>query len=40
MFEWRLEDRLARSANPMPEYSGLGFYVRSQLASESDFHPR
>jgi hypothetical protein len=27
-FEWRLEAQLAQSANPMPEYSGLGFYVR------------
>ena len=31
-FERRLEARLAQSANPMPEYSGLGF-CRSQLAA-------
>jgi hypothetical protein len=39
-FEWRLEARLAQSANPMPEYSGVGFYVRSQLALEPGFPPR
>jgi hypothetical protein len=39
-FERRLEARLAQSANPMPEYSGLGVCVRSQLALEPGFPPR
>src|SRR6185369_12033576 len=38
-FEWRLEARLGQSANLMPEYSGLGFFVRSHLALEPGFPP-